>query len=167
MGREPTKAGGNRYYIARKEAAKYSDKLYSREGAAEALNVSPSTVAAYELGLTSVPVDMVVLMADLYNDPTLKSQFCCHDCPIGKGVPVATEIDDIRGITLRFLDLAKEGDIARAKEELIEISKDGKITKDETPKLRGVLDMMDTMSKLFSEARMYYEKLLDGGEAVE
>lgn len=167
MGREPTKAGENRYYIARKEAAKYNDKLSSREGAAEALNVSPSTVAAYELGLTSVPVDMVVLMADLYNDPTLKNQFCCHDCPIGKGTPLATEIDDIRGIALRFLDVAKDGDMTKAKLELIDISKDGAITGDEIPRLRGVMDMMDEMSKLFSEARMFYKKLLDGGVGGE
>lgn len=163
MGRLPTKAGENRYFIARKEASKYNERLSSREGAAEMLNVSPSTVAAYELGLTSVPVDMVVMMADLYNEPSLKNQYCCYDCPIGRGAPMATEIDDIRGITLRFLDIAKDGDIGKAKDELVSIAKDGKITADELPKLKEVMDLMDAMTQLFSEARMYYEKLVDGG----
>lgn len=40
MGRGATKAAGNVYYKARIEAAKWNDRLCSREGAAEALGVS-------------------------------------------------------------------------------------------------------------------------------
>lgn len=39
MGRSATKAAGNVYYQARIEAAKWNDRLCSREGAAEALGV--------------------------------------------------------------------------------------------------------------------------------
>ena len=52
----------------------YNERLYSREGAAELLGISVSTLADYELGNTKVvPVDKVVLMADLYNAPELKT----------------------------------------------------------------------------------------------
>ena len=72
MGRDAMKAGENPCFRCRKEAAKYNDKLSSREGAAEALGVSASSLADYELGITKViPVDKVVLMADLYNAPEL------------------------------------------------------------------------------------------------
>lgn len=68
MGRGATKAAGNVYYKARIEAAKWNDRLCSREGAAEALGVSVDTVKNIELGLHKcVPVDLVVLMSDLYN----------------------------------------------------------------------------------------------------
>lgn len=67
MGRGATKAAGNVYYQARIEAAKWNGSLSSREGAAEALGVSVDTVKNIELGLHKcVPVDLVVLMADLY-----------------------------------------------------------------------------------------------------
>ena len=58
----------NLYFKARKKAAAYNERLYSREGAAELLGISPSTLADYELGNTKVvPVDKVVLMAEMYN----------------------------------------------------------------------------------------------------
>lgn len=65
MGRDCSKASGNVYFEARKAAAEYDDRLYSREKAAELLGVSVSTLADYENGNTKfVPVDKVVLMAD-------------------------------------------------------------------------------------------------------
>ncbi len=45
MGRDATKAAGNPWYEARKKAAKYDDRLFSREGAAERLGMSVSSVA--------------------------------------------------------------------------------------------------------------------------
>lgn len=73
MGRGPTKSNENVYFVARKKAAMYNERLYSREGAAELLGISVSTLADYKLGNTKVvPVDKVVLMADLYNAPELK-----------------------------------------------------------------------------------------------
>lgn len=76
MGRDAMKAGENPCFRCRKEAAKYNDKLSSREGAAEMLGVSVSSLADYELGITKViPVDKIVLMAELYNAPELKAWY--------------------------------------------------------------------------------------------
>lgn len=80
MGRGPTKSNENVYFVARKKAAMYNERLYSREGAAELLGISVSTLADYELGNTKVvPVDKVVLMADLYNAPELKTGYCKYE----------------------------------------------------------------------------------------
>ena len=89
MGRDAIKAGENPCFQCRKEAAKYNDKLNSREGAAEMLGVSVSSLADYELGITKViPVDKVVLMAELYNAPELKAWYCTTECPIGRSLPM-------------------------------------------------------------------------------
>lgn len=89
MGRGPTKSNENVYFVARKKAAMYNERLYSREGAAELLGISVSTLADYELGNTKVvPVDKVVLMADLYNAPELKTGYCKYECPICSYLPV-------------------------------------------------------------------------------
>ncbi len=72
MGKGPINDNNNVYFKARKRAAAYNERLYSREGASELLGISVSTLADYELGNTKVvPVDKVVLMADLYNAPEL------------------------------------------------------------------------------------------------
>ena len=77
MGTNPTKAADNIYCKCRKEAAKYNDKLNSREGAAELLGISASTLADYELGITKIiPADAILRMADLYNAPELRNHYC-------------------------------------------------------------------------------------------
>ncbi len=69
MGKGPINENNNVYFKARKNAVVYNEKLYSREGAAELLGISVSTLADYELGNTKVvPVDKVILMAEMCND---------------------------------------------------------------------------------------------------
>lgn len=48
MGRDAAKACENQCFRCRKEAAKHNDKLGSREGAAELLGISVSSLADYE-----------------------------------------------------------------------------------------------------------------------
>ncbi len=69
MGKGSINENNNVYFKARKKAAAYNERLYSREGASELLGISVSTLADYELGNTKVvPVDKVVLMAEMCND---------------------------------------------------------------------------------------------------
>ena len=61
MGRDASKAAGNVWYEARMEAAKGNEKLSSRAGAAEYMNVSEDVVKDSELGLYKVmPVEHAV-----------------------------------------------------------------------------------------------------------
>ena len=104
MGNGCTKQVENVYFRSRKEAAKQDARLCSREGAAELLGVSPSTVADYELGNTKVvPVDKVDQMAELYNCPELRTLYCRTECPIGKRLPIATQVGCLESVALRFL----------------------------------------------------------------
>lgn len=65
MGRDASKAAGNVCYKARMNAAKYDEKLRSREGAAERLGMSTSAVSDTELGLTKfMPVEKAMIMAE-------------------------------------------------------------------------------------------------------
>ena len=75
----------NVYFECRKRAAIHNERLNSRAGAAEILGISESTLAHYELGITkNIPVDVVVMMAEVYNAPELKCIYCKSECPIGK-----------------------------------------------------------------------------------
>lgn len=81
----------NVYFECRKRAAIHNERLNSRAGAAEILGISESTLAHYELGITkNIPVDVVVMMAEVYNAPELKCIYCKSECPIGKELPIAT-----------------------------------------------------------------------------
>lgn len=139
MGKGCKKGNDNVYFHCRKEAAENDDRLSSRERASELLGVSESTLADYELGVTKVvPVDKVVLMADLYHCPELKNRYCKHECPIGKDKPIAVEQKGIEGVVLRILQEFSSERMEDFRKNLLSIAQDGVVT----PGERGMLEMM-------------------------
>lgn len=163
MGKDSTKGNDNVYFRARKEAATYNEKLFSREGASELLGISVSTLADYELGNTKVvPVDKVVLMADLYNCPELKYGYCKCECPIGKQMPLVTEAQGIEGIALRMIQKFDPEGLKEMKNSLVDIAADGIISDDEKPRLEVILRKLDDIALVISEMKLVGEKALKG-----
>lgn len=163
MGKDSTKSNDNVYFRARKEAAIHNERLFSREGAAELLGISVSTLADYELGNTKVvPVDKVVLMADLYNCPELKYMYCKCECPIGKQMPLATEAKGIEGIALRLIQKFDPEELKEMKNSLVEIAADGIISDDEKPRMETILRKLDDMAVVINEMKLVGEKALKG-----
>lgn len=161
MGKGSINENNNVYFKARKRAAAYNERLYSREGASELLGISVSTLADYELGNTKVvPVDKVVLMADLYNAPELVTRYCMGECPVHGFLPLATEEKSIQGITLRILLGFNEDRLRVMKEDLMEIAADGIISREEIPKLKAILDKLDKLAEIISEMKIAGEKLI-------
>lgn len=159
MGRGPINENTNVYFKARKRAARYNERLYSREGAAELLGISVSTLADYELGNTKVvPVDKVVLMSDLYKAPELITSYCMKECPIHGFLPLATEEKSIQGIALRLLRGFNEDELKDMKDDLIEITEDGVIEAEEIPKLKIILDKLEKLAEVISEMKIIGEK---------
>lgn len=165
MGRDAIKAGENPCFQCRKEAAKYNDKLNSREGAAEMLGVSVSSLADYELGITKViPVDKVVLMAELYNAPKLKAWYCTTECPIGRSFPMpSANISTVERTTMRLLKQLRQDEVQDIKDTLIEITADGVISEDEKVDLAEILEYLDELIKAAGELRLIGSKVLNGG----
>lgn len=161
MGNGCMKRNENVYFRARKEAARYNEKLSSREGAAELLGLSTSTLADYELGITKVvPVDKVMLMADLYNCPELKTGYCKYECPIGREMPIATRVGGVEGIALRMLRELDPDRIKEIEKQFIEIASDGEISPDERPQMEGIMAQLDQVTVVIGEMRLAAEKAL-------
>ncbi len=165
MGRDAMKAAGNPWYEARKKAAEYDERLHSREGAAERLGMSVSSVADAELGLAKcMPVDKAVLMADLYNAPHLLNYYCLNECPIGCRHSISDEVYDIDRVTVKLLKRLKVDDLEKVKDRLLDISEDGVIKDDEKPDLMSVLSYLDDLAKVISELKTIGQMAINGGE---
>ena len=157
-----TKSGENIYFRCRKEAASSNPAVSSREKAAELLGISASTLANYELGVTKfVPVDIIVRMAELYNAPELKHAYCAHECPIGKGQPIAVEITSIERIALRLLKTMDDESIRSFRESLVEVALHGP-DESEVALYEAMVDRIDEIMVVLSELRMLAEKTLKG-----
>ncbi len=159
MGNDCGKTNENIYFKCRKEAALYDKRLFSRESAADLLGMSVSSLSDYELGITKVvPVDKVVLMADLYNAPQLKTMYCKHDCPIGECLTVATEIKSIECIVLNLLNTLEEGKMTDVKRQLIKIAASGGISEEDTHSIDDILSYLDRLVVSVSELKLLCTK---------
>lgn len=149
----------NIYFRCRKEAAMHNQKLSSREGAAELLGISVSSLQKYELGVTkTVPVDMVVLMADLYNAPELRSLYCKSECPIGKAMNIATEIKSVESVAIRLIRKLSMREVEDIKEKLLDIADDGTIGEEKRTVLQDVMSRFSSLQESISELMLLGEK---------
>lgn len=161
MARAATKAIGNPYYEARIRASEWNEKLSSRAGAAEMLNVSEDVVKDAELGLyKNMPVDVTVLMADAYNEPSLLNYHCKNECPIGRYMPISDSVMPFERVTLKLIKRLNVDQLASVKDRLIEIAEDGEITEDETEDMAGIIDYLNGLAKTISELKIVGERII-------
>lgn len=158
MGRHPTKAADNPFCKARIAAAKYNDRLFSKEGAAELLGVSVSTLSDYELGLTKViPPDMVLKMSNLYGAPELENYYCTEMCPLGCEMPKVA-IEDLDRISIRALSTFRK--IEETKELLLDITEDGVVHEDEEEGMRKILQNLEELEQVTQSLKLWVKKNL-------
>lgn len=156
MGRRPTKAADNPFCKARIEAAQYNERLFSKEGAAELLGVSVSTLSDYELGLTKIiPPDMVVKMANLYNAPELENYYCTEMCPLGYEMPKA-DVENLDRISIKALASFRK--INQTKELLLNITEDGVISEDEKGDLATILSTLEELESVAQNLKIWVRK---------
>lgn len=166
MGRDARKAIENPCFKCRKEAAKHNDRLYSREGAADLLGVSVSSLAEYETGVTKViPVDKIVLMADLYGAPELKLWYCSEECPIGQTAPClpSYELNSVESTTLRLLKMLRQDEVQNVTDTLIDITADGVISDDERVNLTEIMEYLGELIKAAGELQLIGSRILKEG----
>ena len=130
-------------------------ELKSREGAAELLGYSTSSLAAWELGTDRPSPEAVLLMADLYHAPELKNHYCKNVCPLGAGIP-ELKVRELDRITIMALSSFKK--ISHSKENLLDIVADGQITEDEKPALEEIIKTMDEMTEIAQSLKAWAEK---------
>lgn len=158
MSKIATKAAGNMFCRARYEAAKFNERLNSREGAAEELGIDRTRLARIELGSTIPYQEEVLLMADCYRAPELKGNYCREMCPLGRNMP-KIENEGLDRISLRML--SSLGKINAAKESLLEITADGIITEEEKPELKKIIKTLDEVNEITQNLKNWIEKNLD------
>lgn len=152
MGRDAIKATENPCFRCRKEAAKHNDRLYSREGAAELLGVSVSSLAEYETGITKViPVDKIALMADLYCTPELKLWYCTEECPIGRSANClpSYELSSVEKAALKLMKMLRQDQVKGVTDAILDVTADGIINEEDHVDL---LEIMKYLSDLIRTA---------------
>lgn len=158
MGTKPTKALGNVFCQARLAAAKYNEKLKSRDGAAELLGyASSSTISDWELGVSIPTPEAVLKMSDLYNAPELINHYCTEMCPLGGEVP-RVDVNDLDRITVKALAVFSK--VNQTRDTLLEITEDGVIDQSERSDLSKVLEELEQLEKVSQDLKCWIKKNL-------
>lgn len=157
MSKIATKAADNMFCQARYEAAKFNERLSSREGAAEELGIDRTRLARIELGSTLPYQEEVLLMADCYRAPELKGNYCREMCPLGKNMP-KIENEGLDRISLRMLSSFRK--INEAKETLLDITTDGVISDEEKPELEEIIRTLDEVNEITQNLKNWIERNL-------
>ena len=103
------------YFQCRILAAK--NNVYLKAGKVRKIfGISVSSLANYERGITVPPLDLIMMMADVYGAPQLKNLYCLEQCPLGKHQPVSAEIKTLEAVTVGIIAKLDEKDIERCAE---------------------------------------------------
>lgn len=156
MPKTATKAADNVFYKARMEAAKFNDRLASREGASEELGLDRTRLARIELGSLTPYPEEVLIMGDAYHAPQLLNTYCSTCCPIGKDTIPHCELLQIDRLTIKILSAMQSTEFVH--DEIIAIAKDGRITEDEVPQLKQIMNSLRALERASMELRLFIKK---------
>lgn len=163
MGNGYEKGKANPYLSARKEAAKFDNRMKSRERASEILNMSPDTLYNIESGRTkTISPDSIVAMANAYNAPELITDYCVNSCPVKGFLPLATKEKGIQGIVLRMIMRFSDHELKILKDMMVEVAEDGEVTEDELPKMKEIVERLESIAETISEMKITAIKSMKG-----
>ena len=95
--------------------------------------------------------------------PELKANYCKHECPIGRDLPIAVSAGTIEGVTVRLLNSLNRETLESARRDILKIAADGKVGRGEQQRLKEILGDLEKISVAVSELRMCAEEALNDG----
>ena len=156
MARKSTKLNKNIYQTTREHLG------LTREEAEQLLEtMSAERIEKIENERSMPHPDEVLLMSDKYKQPTLCNYYCANQCPIGQQYVPEIKLKDLSQIVLETL--ASLNAMQKKKERLIEITVDGRISRDEMADFIAIQEELERISIAVETLQLWCERMLDTG----
>ena len=125
----------------------------SREEAAHRLYIGSRTLADYESGRTVAPPDVVMRMAEVYQEPALTADYCAKICPIGQ---ILAHSLDRSEFAISVLRLLKEfDDVKKLLNDLTRIAADGQVNAHEMDEFKEIMREMIELERQIEELKFF------------
>lgn len=148
MGRKSIKENKNIYQEIREELD------LTRQEASDLLQfISADRIEKIENDKSLIRPEEVLKMSEVYKRSDLTNYYCTHECPIGKKYIPEIEKKDLSQITLEMLAILNS--LEKQKNRLIEITVDGKISKEEAKDFEQIKQQLYEMSKTIASLTMW------------
>ena len=157
MGRKSTKENKNIYQLSRESLG------LTREAAAEKLSfISADRIEKFESEKTVPHPEEILAMADCYKNPSLCNYFCSNVCPIGQEYVPEVKVKDLAQVTIEMV--VTLNNLVKERDRLLEITVDGKITKDEMPDFMNIQEQLEKMSITIDSLKLWVDNSIASGE---
>lgn len=120
--------------------------------------LQPERLERIENGKFPITPDEVMLLADIYGEPSLCNHYCAKECPIGEKYVPEIKVKDLSQIVLEML--ASLNSMKKNQERLIEISADGIIDDDEIRDFVYIQNELEHISITVETLQLWVEKML-------
>ncbi len=120
--------------------------------------LQPERLERIENGKFDITPEEVLLLAEIYGEPTLCNQYCARECPIGKKYVPEVKVKDLTQIVLEMLSSLNS--MKKSQERLIEITADGEIADDEIQDFVYIQKELERISVTVETLQLWVEQML-------
>ena len=120
--------------------------------------IQPERLERIENGKFRITPEEVMLLAEIYGEPTLCNHYCSKECPIGEKYVPEVKVKDLAQIVLEMLSSLNS--MKRSQERLIEITADGIIDDDEIRDFVFIQKELEHISITVETLQLWVEQML-------
>ncbi len=120
--------------------------------------IQPERLERIENGKFPITPDEVMLLAEIYGEPTLCNHYCSKECPIGEKYVPEIKVKDLTQIVLEMLSSLNS--MKKSQERLIEITADGMIDDDEIKDFVFIQKELERISITVETLQLWVEQML-------
>lgn len=124
--------------------------------------MQPERLERIENGKFDITPDEVMLLAEIYGEPTLCNHYCSNECPIGEKYVPEIKVKDLSQIVLEMLSSLNS--MKKSQERLIEISADGVIDDEEIKDFVFIQKELERISITVETLQLWVEQMLSDGK---
>ena len=120
--------------------------------------IQPERLERIENGKFPITPDEVMLLSEIYGEPTLCNHYCSKECPIGEKYVPEVKVKDLAQIVLEMLSSLNS--MKKSQERLIEITADGIIDDDEIKDFVFIQEELERISITVETLQLWVEQML-------
>lgn len=120
--------------------------------------IQPERLERIENGKFPITPDEVMLLAEIYGEPTLCNHYCSKECPIGEKYVPEIKVKDLAQIVLEMLSSLNS--MKKSQERLIEITADGVIADDEIKDFVFIQKELERISITVESLQLWVEQMI-------
>jgi len=120
--------------------------------------LQPERLERIENGKLEIHPEEVMLLSEIYGEPTLCNHYCSKECPIGQKYVPEIKVKDLAQIVLEMLSSLNS--MKKSQERLIEITADGIIEDDEIQDFVFIQKELERISITVETLQLWVEQMI-------